>query len=122
MARMQRDGRTVDMQARFSFGDAVDASEGGADMLPVPVAVVSGKADIEHLKVKRFNRYLHVAYLCLIQIGHYTETERLFGHYCFFSTLVSVSFGICFYLRFDIARYAFNAGCRNLLETNTNKI
>lgn len=70
MARMQRDGRTVDMQARFSFGDTVDACEGGADMLPVPVAVVSGKADIEHLKVKRFNRYLHVAYLCLIKIGH----------------------------------------------------
>lgn len=69
MARMQRDGRTVDMQARFSFGDAVDACEGGADMLPVPVAVVSGKADIEHLKVKRFNRYLHVAYLCLIKIA-----------------------------------------------------
>ena len=28
----------------------------------------------------------------------------------------------CFHLRFDIARYAFNADCRNLLETNTNKI
>ena len=28
----------------------------------------------------------------------------------------------CFHLRFDIARYAFNAGCRNLLETNANKI
>ena len=28
----------------------------------------------------------------------------------------------CFHLRFDIARYAFNAGCRTLLETNTNKI
>ena len=27
----------------------------------------------------------------------------------------------CFHLCFDIARYAFNAGCRNLLETNTNK-
>ena len=28
----------------------------------------------------------------------------------------------CFHLRFDIARYAFSADCRNLLETNTNKI
>ena len=27
-----------------------------------------------------------------------------------------------FHLRFGIARYAFNAGCRNLLETNTKKI
>ena len=27
----------------------------------------------------------------------------------------------CFHLRFDKARYAFNAGCCNLLETNTNK-
>ena len=28
----------------------------------------------------------------------------------------------CFHLRIDTARYAFNTGCRNLLETNTNKI
>ncbi len=28
----------------------------------------------------------------------------------------------CFHLRFDTVRYAFNDGCRNLLETNTNKI
>lgn len=28
----------------------------------------------------------------------------------------------CFHLRFDTVRYAFNAGCRNLLETNTNMI
>ncbi len=28
----------------------------------------------------------------------------------------------CFHLRFDIARYAFNAGCRNMFETNTKKI
>lgn len=28
----------------------------------------------------------------------------------------------CLHLRFDISRYVFNAGCRNLLGTNTNKI
>ena len=47
------------VQPRLTLGDEIDAGEGRVDLLPVPVAVVTGLSYVQHLKIQAFYREMH---------------------------------------------------------------